>query len=150
MVQLDFVLLMAETVIQLNMTWEYIQETPTANINLHLLSFTMDGFYFIDTSLPFGASISLVVFENFAIFLNWYMQKGQDLKFHTVVVGLPPHLGRVAHALGPWQWANNSTGWLDIKWVDNLFSAVTSVYKQRYTKGYTQGCTSRSTQQERK
>ena len=32
-----------------------------------------------------------------------------------VVMGLPPPLGGVAHALGPWQWTNNSTGLLDIK-----------------------------------
>ena len=31
------------------------------------------------------------------------------------VVGLPPHLGGVAHALGPGQWTNNSTGLLDMK-----------------------------------
>ena len=31
------------------------------------------------------------------------------------VVGLPPHSGGVAHALGSWQWTNNSTGLLDMK-----------------------------------
>ena len=32
-----------------------------------------------------------------------------------VVAGLPPHSGGVAHALGPWQWTNNSTDLLGIK-----------------------------------
>ena len=32
-----------------------------------------------------------------------------DFLFNASVTGLPPHLGGVAHALGPWQWTNNST-----------------------------------------
>ena len=34
---------------------------------------------------------------------------------YACVVGLPPHLGGVAHALGPQWWTNNSTDLLGIK-----------------------------------
>ena len=42
----------------------------------------------------------------------------------SIVTGLPPCSGGVAHALGPWQRTNNSAGLLDMKYVDNLFSAM--------------------------
>ena len=38
-----------------------------------------------------------------------------------VVVGWPLCLGGVAHALGPWQWTNNSTNLLWMKYVGKLY-----------------------------
>ena len=38
-----------------------------------------------------------------------------DKTMHLTVMGLPPHLVWVAHALGPWWSTNNSTYFLGIK-----------------------------------
>ena len=59
-----------------------------------------------------------------------YIWKIVLLKF-IYVTGLPPHLGGVTHALGPWQWTNNSTDLLDLKYIIHLLSAVASIKRYR-------------------
>ena len=39
-----------------------------------LLGFTLDGLYYFDKCLPFGASISCALFEKFSTFLHWAVQ----------------------------------------------------------------------------
>ena len=57
----------------------------------------------------------VVSFKN-ALFAQVTKEFGVNQIFYFLyVVGLPAHLGGVAHALGPWQWTNNSTDLLDMK-----------------------------------
>ena len=35
-------------------------------------------------------------------------------QLYVLIAGLPPHLGGVAHTLGPQWWTNNSTDLLDM------------------------------------
>ena len=52
-----------------------------------LLGFSMDGLYYYDKCLPFGASISCSLFEKFSTFLQWALENEKSFdKFHPSVL----------------------------------------------------------------
>ena len=54
---------------------------PMAFSELNLLGVKVEGKYFIDCALPFGASISCKIFEDVASLIHWIAEKRAGHKF---------------------------------------------------------------------
>ena len=67
------------------------------NVPIHyedpnLLGIKVQGQFFIDCSLPFGASISCAIFEDIATLIHWIAEKRMAHKF----IGRSCHSGRLS------------------------------------------------------
>ena len=64
---------------------------PMSFQSLKCLGFTIDGLYFINICLPFGASSSCYIFKSFSSFLDWYIcnQILSTLKTERALLGVP-------------------------------------------------------------
>ena len=54
---------------------------PMARADLHLLGIKFKGKYFVDTCLPFGASISCAIFESVASLIHWITEQRTHHEF---------------------------------------------------------------------
>lgn len=51
------------------------RQLPVHPSDLHLLGIRLDGFWFIDSCIPFGLSIACKLFKNFSTALHWHVAK---------------------------------------------------------------------------